>query len=143
MKKLNLFIIMTLIFTFTSCSRNFKVARINPGTTYIDEAIGILDEPEIRDSSFASKGSTLYIWQDVSLQVNREEIVTAIHRSPANHEKSLQFWKQHYKEINTQFNKVSNGQSNLWQFNIPQKGINVIYDERADIVTKVILYEVK
>ena len=143
MKKINLTLIMTFILTFASCSRDFKVARINPGSTYIADAIDILDEPEIRDASFSSKGSMLYIWNDVSLQVDKSEIVTAIHRTPASHEKSLQFWKHQYKELNTQFNKVSNSQSNLWQFNIPEKGINVIYDERADIVTKVILYEIK
>jgi hypothetical protein len=141
MKKLNIVFIMTFIFTFTSCSRQFKVSRIQPGSTYIADAIDLLDEPDVTDNSLAHTGTTLFIWKDISLQVDKEDRVQAVHRSPAAHEKSLQFWKHEYKELNTQFNKISTNE--LWQFNIPSRGINIIYDEKSDIVTKVILYEVK
>lgn len=142
MKRLIIF--TTLLITFASCSRQYKIARVVAGDTYIADAIDILDSPTLTDKTYNDKGHTLYIWEDVSLQVNQEEVVTAIHRQPASHEKTLQFWKHQYKSENTQFNKVSSsGQSDLWQFNIPAQGINVIYDERIDTVTKVIFYEAK
>jgi hypothetical protein len=132
---------MTFIFTFASCSRQFKISRIQPGSTYIADAIDILEEPDLTDESLAHRGTTLFIWKDISLQVDKEDVIQAIHRTPASHEESLQFWKHEYKESSTQFNKISN--DHLWQFNIPGKGINVIYNEKSDIVTKVIYYEVK
>jgi hypothetical protein len=82
------------------------------------------------------------------MSVYRQEIilVTAIHRKPANHEVYLQFWKQHYQQEQTSFTQVKsevNAQENLWQLNIPSKGINVIYDENSDRVTRVIYYAVE
>ena len=141
MKNLKLVFILFFIFTLSSCSRQFNLARIQPGKTHIAKAIDILDEPEITDNSLAHKGTTLFIWSDVSLQVDKEKLIQAVHRSPASHEKTLQFWKHEYKNINTEFQKTSS--DNLWQFNIPSKGISVIYDEKIDTVTKVIFYEVK
>lgn len=146
MKVLRIAFTLTFLFTFFGCSRQFKIARVVPGDTFIDQAVDILDEPDIAEKSSISPGHTVYIWRDVTLQVNRDEIVTAIHRKPANHEKTMQFWKQHYKDENTKFSSVnsqSNSKESLWQFDIPQRGMTAIYNENIDQVVKVILYEAK
>lgn len=146
MKVLKVALTLTFLLSFIGCSRQFKIARVIPGQTYVDEALDLLDEPDIAETSSINSSHQVYIWQDVTLQINREEIVSAIHREPANHEKSLQFWRQHYQNENTSFEQVhslSRTQASLWQFNIAHKGITAIYDENIDEVTKVILYEAK
>lgn len=141
MKMIKYLLLFTFIFTLFSCSRQYKLAKIEPGSTSISEAISLLDEPTNKDESLRIEGSMLYIWKDVSLQIDKEKIVQAIHRAPASHEQNLQFWRHEYKDTITELNKLPH--HNLWQFDIPKKGINVIYDEKADLVTKVILYEAK
>ena len=141
MKSVSFLIFTILLTTFTSCTRQYKVAKIIAGKTFIDEAVDILDEPQMVEKSAVKAGNSLYVWEDVTLQVNTQFVVTAIHKQPIEHETTLQFWKHHYKEIQTTFTKIQSSPSILWQFNIPSKGINVIYDERVDKVTKVIFYE--
>jgi hypothetical protein len=132
---------MSFILIFTSCSRQFKISRVTPGSTTIADAIEILSEPQLTDEFHVSSGTRLFIWKDVSLQVDKENRVQAIHRVPASHEESLQFWKHEYKNLNTHLKQIS--RSDLWQLDIPSKGLNIIYNEKSDTVTKVILYEVK
>lgn len=146
MKVLRIAFALTFLFTFFGCSRQFKIARVVPGETYIDQAVNILDEPDIAERSSLSSRHAVYIWRDVTLQVDNREIVTAIHRKPAKHEETLQFWKQHYKDFNTSFSSITlkgNSQESLWQFDIPQKSVSVIYNQNNDKVVKVILYEAK
>ena len=146
MKVLKVALAVTFLFSTLSCSRQFKIARVVPGETYIDRAVSILDEPDIAEKSSLSSNHMVYIWQDVTLQVNNEEIITAVHRKPAAHEESMQFWKQHYQDDQTSFNSIlpkRNSQESLWQFSIPTKGMSVIYNENNDKVVKVILYEAK
>jgi hypothetical protein len=146
MKVIKIALAVTFLFSISSCSRQFKIARVVPGETYIDQAVDILDEPDIAEKSSVSPRHMVYIWQDVTLQVDQNEIITAVHRKPANHEGSLQFWKQHYQDNQTSFNNINsqgNSQESLWQFSIPSKGMSVIYNENNDKVVKVILYETK
>lgn len=146
MKVLKVALTLTFIFSFLSCSRQFQIARIVPGQTYVDEALDILDEPDIAENSSLNRTHQVYIWNDVTLQINNQEVITAVHRMPASHEKSLQFWRQHYQDQNTNFKRVNspgNTQETLWQFDIAHKGMSAIYDQNIDEVTKVILYEAK
>jgi nicotinamidase-related amidase len=146
MKVLKLALAITFLMSFFSCSRQFKIARIQPGQTYTDQAVKLLDEPDVAERSAINPNFQVYIWQDVSLQINNEEIVTAIHRKPNKHEKTLQFWKQHYQDQETNFRRISSlerSEQLLWQFDIPKEGMSAIYDETIDEVTKVILYEKK
>lgn len=146
MKVLKLAFAITFLLSFISCSRQFQVARVVPGQTYADEALDLLDEPDVAEQSTIKAGNTIYIWRDVTLQINSQEVVTAVHRKPASHEKTLQFWKQQYQNDYTKFTKVKalgQTQESLWQFDIPQKGMSAIYDENIDEVTKVILYETR
>jgi hypothetical protein len=87
MKVLKLALAITFLMSFFSCSRQFKIARIQPGQTYTDQAVKLLDEPDVAERSAINPNFQVYIWQDVSLQINNEEIVTAIHRKPNKHEK--------------------------------------------------------
>lgn len=146
MKVLKVALAVTFLFTIFGCSRQFKIARVVAGQTYIDKAVDILDEPDIAEKSSLSSNHMVYIWRDVTLQVNNEEMITAVHRKPAAHEESLQFWKQHYQDSKTSFSSITpqrNSQESLWQFSIPEKGMSVIYNENNDKVVKVILYETK
>lgn len=145
MKVLKNALMLTFLLIFFGCSRQFKVARVVPGETFIDQAVHILDEPDVAENSTLARGHRVYIWRDVTLQVDHQDLVTAVHRSPASHEKTLQFWKQYYKDTDTNFKKITSSQlqESLWQFDIPSKGMSAIYDENIDQVTKVILYEVK
>jgi len=147
MKNLQYVITFVLLLSISSCSRQYKIAKIVVGTTSIETALNLLDEPDVAEkSSFGQDPShETFIWSDVSLQV-KKSTVTAIYRTPASHEKTLQFWKQYYKNDQTNFNKVvlnNKSQESLWKFNIPSKGINVIYNENIDEVTRVIYYEVQ
>lgn len=146
MKVLKLAFAITFLLSFVGCSRQFQIARVVPGQTYVDEALDLLDEPDLAEQSTINHSHHVYIWRDVTLQINSQEVVTAVHRKPANHEKTLQFWKQHYQNDFTQFKKVNalgQTQESLWQFDIPQKGMSAIYDENLNEVTKVILYETR
>ncbi len=134
-----------LLLSISACSRQYKIAKIIPGNTSIQSALTLLDEPEVAEKSSLNSNFETFIWRDVSLHVHNS-IVKTIHREPASHEKTIQFWKQEHKKIHTSFDKVSNqvnGQESLWKFNIPSKGINVIYNENLDQVTRVIYYEVQ
>lgn len=145
MKFSKITLMLILLLSFFSCSRQYKIARVIPGSTYIDQAVLLLDEPVISKNSSLTFDHKIYIWKDLTLQVNPDNLVTAVHRQPASHEKTLQFWKQYYKDTETDFYKIStdkSSQESLWQFTIPNKGMSVIYDENIDQVTKVILYEV-
>jgi hypothetical protein len=147
MKMLKLALAVTLLSSFMSCSRQFKIARVVPGQTYIDTALNILDEPDdLAESSSISPSHQLYIWPDVTLQVDREEVVTAVHRKPASHEKTLQFWQQHYQENETSLKKIvpkHKTQDSIWVFDVPEHGMSAVYNENIDQVTKVILYETR
>lgn len=146
MKVLKLAFTILFLLSFIGCSRRFQIARVVPGQTYSDEALDLLDEPDIAEQSSINRSYAIYVWQDVTLQINQQDVVTAVHRKPAGHEKTLQFWKQYYQNENTEFKKVrplGQTQESLWQFNIPHRGMTAIYDENIDEVTKVILYEAK
>lgn len=145
MKLLILTIHISLLLTMASCSRQFKIAKVVPGQTHVDTALYYLDEPVYAEHSTLGRGSQIYIWDDVSVQVSNE-IVTAVHRKPAEHEETLQFWQQHYKNSIKKLVKVTNSYKTgeeLWQLDLPQYGLNVIYDERNDKVIKVVKYEIK
>lgn len=140
---INSTIVLLLSLSFASCSRQFQIAKITPGQTDLHTAVDVLDEPLTARRSTLSHGSEVYAWEDVTVQVE-ENMVKAVHRRPAGHEKTLQFWRQYFKDSHTIFGKVQdpNGASEaLWQLNIPSKGINVVYDERSDQVVRVIKYE--
>lgn len=146
MKVLKLALATTFLLSFIGCSRQFQIARVVPGQTYADEALDLLDEPDVAEQSSISRSHQVYVWQDVTLQINNQEVVTAVHRKPANHEKTLQFWKQYYQNENTNFKRVQSlgkTQESLWQFDIPHRGMSAVYDENIDEVTKVILYETR
>lgn len=146
MKMLKMALAVTFLVSFIGCSRQFKIARVVPGETYVDTAMYILDEPILAETSSINRSHQIYIWEDVTLQVNSREVVTAIHRIPASHEKTLQFWKQHYQEEATSFKKVipnTKSQDAIWVFDIPHRGMSAVYDENIDQVTKVILYETR
>ena len=146
MKVLKLAFAITFLLSFIGCSRQFQIARVVPGHTYVDEALNLLDEPDIAEQSTISRSHAVYVWRDVTLQINSQEVVTAVHRKPASHEKTLQFWKQYYQNENTDFKRVqslSKSQESLWLFDIPHRGMSAVYDENIDEVTKVILYETR
>lgn len=126
----------------SGCSRQYKVAKITPGQTTLDETFSLLDEPLVGDHSNFENGSEIYIWDDVSVQA-RDGIVSAVHRKPAGHEKTLQFWKQHYKDVETKLEPVQTQGAKgelLWQLTIPSQGLNVVYNERNDSVIRVTKY---
>lgn len=134
-----------LLLTLSSCSRQFKIAKVVPGQTHVDDALHLLDEPIYAEVSSLNKRAEIYIWEDVSVQVS-EEMVTAVHRKPAGHEETLQFWHQYYKDDSKTFKKVSNSFDTgevLWQMNLPNYGLSVVYDERNDKVIKVVKYEIR
>ena len=144
MKVLKLAFAVVFLISFTCCSRQFKVARIKPGLTYIDEALNILSDPDLAENSTINTTHQVYVWSDVTLQVDNQEIVTAVHRKPASHEKTLQFWKHFYQNDNTSFQKMKSRhktQESLWVFDVPHRGMSAVYDENIDEVTTVILYE--
>ena len=138
---------LLLSLSLTGCSRQFQLSQVEPGQTDVFTAVKILGDPEKSDvATEAGNGqsSKLYSWGDITLQA-RNDIIRAIHRSPAEHERSLQFWRQRYKDKASSLKKLD-GESNtgeeLWQFNIPSKGISIIYDERSDHVLRVVRYEI-
>jgi len=131
MKYFKLFFIITFALTFSSCSREINLSQISPGDTNISEALELLKKPVFKSDS-------LYVWNDISLQIDSNEVVAAIHRSPASHEKSVGFWKRQYKEIKKTSKKVVNASTNLWELTIPSKGINIIFDKKSREVSKVI-----
>jgi len=145
MKMLSFTTHILLLLTITSCSRQFKIARVVPGQTHVDTALYILDEPIYAENSSLDSRSQIYIWEDVSVQV-QNEVVKAVHRKPVSHETTLQFWQQYYKSSNKQLSKVMNSYEtgeDLWQLDLPEYGLNVIYDERNDKVIRVVKYEIK
>jgi len=131
MKYFKLFFIITFALTFSSCSREINLSQISPGDTNISEALELLKKPVFKSDS-------LYVWNDISLQIDSNEVVAAIHRSPASHEKSVGFWKRQYKEIKKTSKKVVNASTNLWELTIPSKGINIIFNKKSHEVSKVI-----
>lgn len=138
--------IFTLILSFTGCTRQFHIARIIPGKTTDNDTVKYLGTPHeqgLQRSSFNSSDQIL-TWDDVQVQF-KNHFVVAVHRTPAGHEESLQFWRQHYKESVQNFNKVKTDftSDHVWQLDLPQHGINVIYDETQDKVVKVVYYEIR
>tara|TARA_Y100000768_G_C23991267_1_gene693518 strand:+ start:11380 stop:11751 length:372 start_codon:yes stop_codon:yes gene_type:complete len=121
-----------------------------PGKTDINQVRQYLGEPnitpELASSSF-NPHEEILIWEDVLVQLNKNEnIVTAIHRQPASHEKSLQFWRQHFKGKVQKFQKVQTkfyAAEHIWQLDLPNLGVNVVYDESKDEVIKVVYYAVE
>ena len=145
MKITKVVVIFTIILASTSCTRRFKVAKVIPGKTTTSQALEFLDEPRYFEKSSFNRGQEVLIWDDVTIQA-QNDLVTAVHRKPASHEASLQFWRQHYKASTQKFNRVKprleNGE-HIWQLDLPEHGINVIYDENIDQVVKVIYYHVE
>ncbi len=134
MKYFKLLFIITFALTFSSCSREINLSRISPGDTKISEAIELLKKPVF-------KSDKLYVWKDISLQIDSNEVVRSIHRSPASHEKSVDFWESQYREIKKESRKVTNAGVNLWELTIPSKGINIIFDKKSHEVSKIIFSE--
>jgi hypothetical protein len=145
MKLTNYLVTFTFILTLIGCSRQFQIAKVVPGKTSTLQAIKFLDEPDMYNKSSFNKTEEVLIWKDVVVQT-KDEVVTSVHRSPASHEKSLQFWRQHYRDQDQNFNKVTtkfNSSDHIWQLDFPNKGINVVYDETKDQVIKVVHYYVE
>jgi hypothetical protein len=145
MKLTNYLVIFTFIFTLIGCSRQFKIAKVVPGKTSTLEAIRHLDEPDMFNKSSFNQSEEVLIWKDVVIQT-KDELVTSVHRKPASHESSLQFWRQHYRDQTQVFSKVDSRHvqsDHIWQLDFPRKGVNVIYDETQDKVIKVVHYYVE
>jgi len=150
MKMAKNFVLFTFILTFFGCTRQFQIARIVPGKTEIHDVKEYLGVPEIMNDQISSSfnpNEEVMMWKDVLVQIQKDEnTVSAVHRMPASHEKSLQFWRQHYKNSVQNFSKVNSrfySAEHMWQLDLPQLGINVVYDEAKDEVVKVVYYEVE
>jgi hypothetical protein len=143
MIKWNFLILILLFILGTSCSRERKVSRIIPGHTTINEALEWLDEPiNVQTSGFATN-EEVFIWKDLTIQVDRK-IVKAVHRIPASHEKSLQYWRHEFKNEVSDLKKIDSQKGEeLYQLKFPYKGIDVVYNSKADEVIKVVYYEVE
>lgn len=142
-KSSKLLFIILLISCF-GCSRQYHVAKITPGHTTLEEALDHLNDPQVARTSKFDSSTQYYVWEDVSIQI-KDNIVHSIHRIPASHERYLQFWRQYYQDQQTRFSQIpsTSPDERLWQFDVPSKGINVIYDENNDQVTRVIFYAVE
>ncbi len=134
-------LIIPLMLTITACSRQYKVSTITPGKTTVDQAIKILEAPiSVKKSTLSEDAGLLYKWEDVSLQV-KDNVVKALHRTPAAHEKSLQFWRQKYQQPNNKLERLNSPGESLFRLNIPSVGLNILYNERNDQVVTVSEYE--
>ena len=145
MKMTKALVTFTFIFTLIGCTRQFQIARVVPGKTTTLQVIRYLDEPRMFNKSSFNQAEEVLIWDDVVVQM-RDDLVTSVHRQPASHEKSLQFWRQEYKNDKQNFNKVSSrfaSTEHIWQLDFPSKGVNVVYDETKDEVIKVVYYYVE
>src|SRR3989338_562978 len=138
MIKWNFLILLFSLILSASCTRERKVAKIIPGHTTISEVLDWLDEPvNVRTSGFDSH-EEVFVWDDLTVQVDRK-IVKAIHRIQAGEEKSLQYWRHEFKQEQTNLQKIAfNKDEDIYQLNIPGRGINVVYNAKADQVIKVV-----
>lgn len=136
---------LLLSLSLTGCSRQFQLSQVEPGQTDVFTAVKILGDPEkseVATETGNDESSKLYSWGDITLQA-RNDIIRAIHRSPAEHERSLQFWRQRYKDKASSLKKLAgDNDQERWQFSVPSKGISIIYDERSDHVLRVVRYEI-
>ena len=143
MKTSKILISSILLLHLIGCSRQFHVAKLIPGRSSIDDAIDRLGEPT--EASIDNPSYQKLLWRDITVQA-REDIITVVQRKPASYEEKLQFWRQHYKGSPQSFSKVENtaqAGEHLWQLNLPNEHINIIYDESRDLVTKVMYYDVR
>lgn len=138
-----------LLSTLFGCSRQFYVAKIVPGKTYLSDVIKDLGEANnvYKPSTNEAGGKAqVLVWKDFSVQATDQDfdsVVTVVQRKPAAYESSLQFWRQQYKGTKQRFNKVQGRYDtgeHLWQLNIPNERINIIYDESKDKVVEVMYY---
>jgi uncharacterized protein (DUF1499 family) len=68
MIKLYSVVITVIIFISFGCTRQYKVAKIVPGTTTLNQALDYLDQPVTSKKSQFDPSSHFYAWDDVSLQ---------------------------------------------------------------------------
>lgn len=149
MKIAKSFVTLIFIFTLFGCTRQFQIARVVPGKTDLNEVRRYLGTPNLASENTSSSFNPheeIMVWDDVLVQLHKDDnVVTAVHRMPASHEKSLQYWRQHYRGKVQNFRKVNTkfyAAEHTWQLDLPNLGINVIYDESKDEVIKVVYYEV-
>jgi hypothetical protein len=123
----------------SSCQQEIKdLKEIHPGSTSLNEALQILEGPGNITRFPTHSDTQIFHWEEFSLQVN-DKLVTAIVRNPTADEKSFLYWRHAYRHAPTKLQKLE--ASPLYQFLIPQEGLEVIYDEELDEVTKVVRYE--
>lgn len=140
MKSLSTLCIIIFTLSFFSCSRQFSIAKIKPGYTDLDRVEKLLGQPRYYNISSFNNTEEILQWDDLTIQA-KNSIVTAIHRSPASHEKSFQFWRHHYKDTPHTI-KESDYKTKVIM-DIPSKGQSIIYNKDKNQVEKVILYYVE
>ncbi len=114
------------------------IKDIRPGTTSLQEALLILEDPNRVINNATQPGTQIFHWEEFSLQIEHK-IVQAIFRNPTANETSFLYWRHAYRQTPTQLKKIKD--TSHWQLTVPQAGLAVIYDEEIDQVTKVVRYE--
>lgn len=114
------------------------IRDIRPGSTSLQEALKILEDPERVTNVETQPGTQIFHWEEYSLQVE-QKVVSAVFREPTANETSFLYWRHAYRQTPSELKKIK--ESSIWQFTVPQAGIAVIYDEELDQVTKVVRYE--
>lgn len=111
---------------------------IRPGSTSLNEALQILENPVRVTTVHDRPSAQIYHWEEYALQTEHK-LVTAIFRPPQGEERSFLYWRHAYRSSPHDLKKLPD--QNVWQLTVPSEGLAVIYDEDIDEVTKVIRYE--
>ncbi len=117
--------------------------EVRPNITRGRQLTEALGQPVVQGASPLGSGAELRTYSQCEYQLEKD-VVTAKYCKPDEGQRTLQYWKQLWREDSTSYKELS-GQSKVhgpdkYILDAPSRGMSVVYDARIDRVVTVIEY---
>jgi len=126
-----------ILLFISSCSKKLEI--IEYGKTNFEALVKLKGEPQ-RSTTVPIKKSSVHHYSNNEKYQTKDQVVIAGFREPQEHEKTLLYWRDRFKDCNTTERNTSSSET---EFACPSLGESVIYQNEFGFVSRVIEYEKK
>lgn len=135
---------LLLLLFITACGA--KSSSVKYGKTTVADLIQEKGEPTKKEAIPIKGSSVLYFNDKESYQI-KDDIVTNGFITPQKEERSLLYWKHHFKDCQTILKKLprkadSHGPLE-YELACPEEGRSIIYSEGSEFISRIVEYESK
>lgn len=140
---MKLFFYLSLV-TLISCGGG-KSSSVKYGKTTRADLVSAKGEP-LDEQSVPVKNNQILIYDDNEKYQLDGDVVTHGYKDPKGEQRTLIYWKHHFKDCETQTKTVTKAQGHSpaeLELSCSSEGLKVIYTEGSEYISRVVEYESK